>query len=118
MNSWPTARRFARGFAAYRPRRVSRKFWFPVTRKREPGLSARAKASRSPKRCGRKFQNYPGHRDNRSLISKTDTQRPPLQFEVFTQTETGGAMKRFAQTVMLKDDPEIIRRYEDYHAHV
>lgn len=26
-------------------------------------------------------------------------------------------MKRFAQTVMLKDDPEIIRRYEDYHAH-
>jgi L-rhamnose mutarotase len=26
-------------------------------------------------------------------------------------------MKRFAQTVMLKDDPEIIRRYEEYHAH-
>ena len=26
-------------------------------------------------------------------------------------------MKRFAQTVLLKDDPEIIRRYEDYHAH-
>lgn len=25
-------------------------------------------------------------------------------------------MKRFAQTVMLKDDPEIIRRYEEYHA--
>lgn len=26
-------------------------------------------------------------------------------------------MKRFAQTVMLKDDPEIIRLYEEYHAH-
>ena len=26
-------------------------------------------------------------------------------------------MKRFAQTVMLKDDPEIIRRYDEYHAH-
>jgi L-rhamnose mutarotase len=25
-------------------------------------------------------------------------------------------MKRYAQTVMLKDDPEIIRRYEAYHA--
>jgi L-rhamnose mutarotase len=25
-------------------------------------------------------------------------------------------MKRFAMTVMLKDDPEIIRRYEAYHA--
>ena len=25
-------------------------------------------------------------------------------------------MKRFAQTVLLKDDPEIIRRYEEYHA--
>ncbi len=25
-------------------------------------------------------------------------------------------MKRFAQTVLLKDDPEIIRRYEAYHA--
>ena len=25
-------------------------------------------------------------------------------------------MKRFALTVMLKDDPEIIRRYEEYHA--
>lgn len=25
-------------------------------------------------------------------------------------------MKRFAQTVMLKDDPEIIRQYEEYHA--
>jgi L-rhamnose mutarotase len=25
-------------------------------------------------------------------------------------------MKRFAQTVMLKDDAEIIRRYEEYHA--
>ena len=25
-------------------------------------------------------------------------------------------MKRFAQTVMSKDDPEIIRRYEEYHA--
>ena len=25
-------------------------------------------------------------------------------------------MKRFAQTVMLKDDPEVIRRYEEYHA--
>jgi L-rhamnose mutarotase len=24
-------------------------------------------------------------------------------------------MKRFAQTVLLKDDPEIIRRYEEYH---
>jgi L-rhamnose mutarotase len=27
-------------------------------------------------------------------------------------------MKRFAQAVMLKNDPEIIRRYEDYHAHI
>lgn len=26
-------------------------------------------------------------------------------------------MKRFAQTVMLKDDAEIIRQYEEYHAH-
>jgi L-rhamnose mutarotase len=26
-------------------------------------------------------------------------------------------MKRFAQTVLLKDDPDLIRRYEDYHAH-
>ncbi|MBI3762086.1 MAG: L-rhamnose mutarotase [Chloroflexi bacterium] len=26
-------------------------------------------------------------------------------------------MKRFAQTVRLKDDPEIIRKYEEYHAH-
>ncbi len=25
-------------------------------------------------------------------------------------------MKRYAMTVMLKDDPEIIRRYEQYHA--
>ena len=25
-------------------------------------------------------------------------------------------MKRFAQTVMLKDDPETIRKYEEYHA--
>jgi L-rhamnose mutarotase len=25
-------------------------------------------------------------------------------------------MKRYAQTVMLKDDPEIIRKYEAYHA--
>jgi len=25
-------------------------------------------------------------------------------------------MKRFAQTVLLKDDPEILRRYEAYHA--
>jgi L-rhamnose mutarotase len=25
-------------------------------------------------------------------------------------------MKRFAQTVLLKDDPEIIRKYEEYHA--
>ena len=25
-------------------------------------------------------------------------------------------MKRYAQTVMLKDDPEIIRKYEEYHA--
>ena len=25
-------------------------------------------------------------------------------------------MKRFAQTVLLKDDPEIIRQYENYHA--
>jgi L-rhamnose mutarotase len=25
-------------------------------------------------------------------------------------------MKRYAQTVMLKDDPEIIRKYEKYHA--
>ncbi len=25
-------------------------------------------------------------------------------------------MKRFAQTVMLRDDPEVIRRYEQYHA--
>ncbi len=25
-------------------------------------------------------------------------------------------MKRYAMTVMLKDDPEIIRRYEAYHA--
>jgi len=25
-------------------------------------------------------------------------------------------MKRFAQTVLLRDDPEIIRRYEEYHA--
>jgi L-rhamnose mutarotase len=25
-------------------------------------------------------------------------------------------MKRFAQTVLLKEDPEIIRRYEEYHA--
>lgn len=25
-------------------------------------------------------------------------------------------MKRFAMTVLLKDDPEIIRRYEEYHA--
>ena len=25
-------------------------------------------------------------------------------------------MKRYAQTVLLKDDPEIIRRYEAYHA--
>ena len=27
-------------------------------------------------------------------------------------------MKRIAQTVLLKDDPEIIRRYEEYHANV
>jgi L-rhamnose mutarotase len=27
-------------------------------------------------------------------------------------------MKRFAQTVMLKDDAEVIRRYEEYHANV
>jgi len=26
-------------------------------------------------------------------------------------------MKRFAQAVMLKDDPEVIRRYDEYHAH-
>jgi len=26
-------------------------------------------------------------------------------------------MKRFAQTVMLKDDPEVIRRYEELHLH-
>ena len=26
-------------------------------------------------------------------------------------------MKRIAQTVMLKDDPEVIRRYDEYHAH-
>ena len=26
-------------------------------------------------------------------------------------------MKRFAQTVLLKNDPEVIRRYEEYHAH-
>ena len=26
-------------------------------------------------------------------------------------------MKRFAQTVLLKDDPEIIRQYEYHHAH-
>ena len=26
-------------------------------------------------------------------------------------------MKRFARTVLLKDDPEIISRYENYHAH-
>ena len=25
-------------------------------------------------------------------------------------------MKRFAQTVLLKDDPEVIRQYEAYHA--
>jgi L-rhamnose mutarotase len=25
-------------------------------------------------------------------------------------------MKRFDQTLLLKDDPEIIRRYEEYHA--
>jgi L-rhamnose mutarotase len=25
-------------------------------------------------------------------------------------------MKRYAQTVLLKDDPETIRRYEEYHA--
>jgi L-rhamnose mutarotase len=27
-------------------------------------------------------------------------------------------MKRFAQTVLLKDDPEVIRQYEYYHAHI
>jgi len=27
-------------------------------------------------------------------------------------------MKRIAQTVMLKDDPEIIKKYEEYHANV
>jgi len=27
-------------------------------------------------------------------------------------------MKRFAQTVNLKDDPEVIRLYEEYHANV
>jgi L-rhamnose mutarotase len=27
-------------------------------------------------------------------------------------------MKRYAQTVLLKDDPETIRRYEEYHANV
>jgi L-rhamnose mutarotase len=26
-------------------------------------------------------------------------------------------MKRFAQTVMLRDDPEVVRQYEQYHAH-
>jgi L-rhamnose mutarotase len=26
-------------------------------------------------------------------------------------------MKRFGRTVMLKDDPQVIARYEDYHAH-
>jgi len=26
-------------------------------------------------------------------------------------------MKRYAMTVMLKNDPEIIRQYEEYHAH-
>ena len=25
-------------------------------------------------------------------------------------------MKRFAMTVLLKDDPEVIRRYDEYHA--
>ena len=25
-------------------------------------------------------------------------------------------MKRYAMTVMLRDDPEVIRRYEEYHA--
>jgi L-rhamnose mutarotase len=25
-------------------------------------------------------------------------------------------MKRYAQTVLLKDDPEVIRKYEEYHA--
>ena len=25
-------------------------------------------------------------------------------------------MKRFAMTVMLRDDPDVIRRYEEYHA--
>lgn len=25
-------------------------------------------------------------------------------------------MKRYAQTVILKDDPEVIRKYEEYHA--
>jgi len=27
-------------------------------------------------------------------------------------------MKRFAQTVLLKSDPEVIRRYEQYHANI
>ncbi|MBM4436953.1 MAG: L-rhamnose mutarotase [Actinobacteria bacterium] len=27
-------------------------------------------------------------------------------------------MQRYGRTVLLKDDPEVIRRYEDYHAHV
>lgn len=27
-------------------------------------------------------------------------------------------MRRFAMTVLLKDDPELIRRYEEYHANV
>jgi L-rhamnose mutarotase len=31
-------------------------------------------------------------------------------------TINGETMKRFAQTVMLKDDPEIIRQYENHHA--
>jgi L-rhamnose mutarotase len=26
-------------------------------------------------------------------------------------------MKRYGRTVLLKDDPQIIARYEDYHAH-
>ena len=27
-------------------------------------------------------------------------------------------MKRYAMTVLLKDDPEVIRKYEEYHANV
>ena len=40
-----------------------------------------------------------------------------IQAATSQSSKDGGAiMKRYAQTVMLKDDPEAIQQYEEYHA--